>query len=128
MRKYPFVSNQVSKESVMVGSDFRVNLIFWHFLRWLWTRFHIILYSYFVFWAGCFTLQNMHVIKLNFLKMFKMLKCSKLLPATLEKKRKLWLWSIWFQIVNSVSSFGHVASHYKTCSHQASFFENAQNA
>ena len=39
------VFNQVLKEVVMVGSDFRVNLIFWN-LGWLWTRFHIILYSY----------------------------------------------------------------------------------
>ena len=40
---------------------------------------------------------------LIFRKCSKYFKSFKLLPTTLEQKRKLWLWSIWFQIVNSVS-------------------------
>ena len=62
---------------------------------------------YFVFLVhllGMFShIQYMHSSSLIFRKCSKYFKCSKLLPTTLEQKRKLWLWSIWFQIVNRVS-------------------------
>ena len=48
-------------------------------------------------------IQYMQSSSLIFRKCSKYFKCLKLLPTTLEQKRKLWLWSIWFQIVNSVS-------------------------
>ena len=62
---------------------------------------------YFVFYVillGMFKhIQYMQSSSLIFRKCSKYFKCFKLLPTTLEQKRKLWLWSIWFQIVNSVS-------------------------
>ena len=65
---------------------------------------------YFVFLVlllGMFShIQYMQSSSLIVRKIFlcsKYFKCLKLLPTTLEQKRKWWLWSIWFQIVNSVS-------------------------
>ena len=48
-------------------------------------------------------IQYMQSSSLIFRKCSNYFKYSKLLPTTLEQRRKLWLWSIWFQIVNSVS-------------------------
>ena len=65
---------------------------------------------YFVFLVhllGMFSHINMALGHIQYMQSSSLIfrKCSnfKLLPTTLEQKRKLWLWSIWFQIVNSVS-------------------------
>ena len=81
--------------------EFRVTLIF---------RLKVALNlvsHYFVFYVlllGMFKhIQYMQSSSLIFRKCSKYFTCWKLLPTTLEQKIKLWLWSIWFQIVNSVS-------------------------
>ena len=91
--------NQVLREFAMVTI---VTLTFW-LLLWLYTY---VVSHYFVFLVHLLAMfshiKYMQSSSLIFRKCSKYFKCFKLLPTTLEQKRKLWLWSIWFQIVNSV--------------------------
>ena len=94
-----FLFNQVFKRNR--HGEFRVTIIFLTFKVALNLVSH-----YFVFLVlllGMFShIQYMQSSSLIFRKCSKYFKCSNLLPTTLEQKRTLWLWSVWFQIVNSV--------------------------